>query len=120
MSTSGIAIRAFQAGRLALGLAIIGGGGMTWAADSTSTAKRIGGPEPSRNEWTPAAPTNPRANRAISPQGGQGRAPTSARAYFGLTPRERLQVQAFLKSLAASADVPAYSRHGAFLRPDPL
>lgn len=41
----------------------------------------------------------PTLERAIALHGGQGERP--ARAYFDLTPRERLQVQAFLKSLAA-------------------
>jgi CxxC motif-containing protein (DUF1111 family) len=41
----------------------------------------------------------PTLDRAIALHGGQGT--RSAKAYFALTPRERLQVQAFLKSLAA-------------------
>ncbi len=50
----------------------------------------------------------PTLERAIVHHGGQGE--RSAKAYFALTPRERLQVQAFLKSLAAPVDGPSYAR----------
>ena len=45
---------------------------------------------------------------AIALHGGQGE--RSAKAYFTLTPRERLQVQTFLKSLTAPAAKPALAR----------
>ncbi len=50
----------------------------------------------------------PTLERAIVHHGGQGE--RSAKAYFALTPRERMQVQAFLKSLAAPAEGPGYAR----------
>ena len=50
----------------------------------------------------------PTLERAIVHHGGQGE--RSAKAYFALTPRERLQVQAFLKSLAAPVEGPSYAR----------
>jgi CxxC motif-containing protein (DUF1111 family) len=50
----------------------------------------------------------PTLERAIVHHGGQGE--RSAKAYFALTPRERMQVQAFLKSLAAPVEGPSYAR----------
>jgi CxxC motif-containing protein (DUF1111 family) len=50
----------------------------------------------------------PTLERAIVHHGGQGE--RSAKAYFALNPRERMQVQAFLKSLAAPAEGPSYAR----------
>ena len=47
----------------------------------------------------------PTLERAIALHGGQGE--RSAQAYFGLTPRERLQVESFLKSLTAPESTPA-------------
>jgi CxxC motif-containing protein (DUF1111 family) len=49
----------------------------------------------------------PTLERAIALHDGQ--AERSARAYFSLTPRERLQVQSFLKSLAAPETSPSYA-----------
>ena len=45
--------------------------------------------------------------RAIAAHGGQGE--RSAKAYFGLNSRERMQLQAFLKSLAAPDEAKGYA-----------
>jgi CxxC motif-containing protein (DUF1111 family) len=84
-----------------------------------SKAKTATGPA-SRQEWrTPplwgvrdSSPylhdgRAPTLDRAIALHGGQGE--KSAKAYFSLTPRERLQLQSFLKSLAAPEPAPSYA-----------
>ncbi len=86
---------------------------------ATSKAKPTTGPA-TRQEWrTPplwgvrdSSPylhdgRAPTLERAIALHGGQGE--KSARAYFSLTPRERLQVQSFLKSLAAPEAPASYA-----------
>jgi CxxC motif-containing protein (DUF1111 family) len=86
---------------------------------STSKAKAPTGPA-TRQEWrTPplwgvrdSSPymhdgRAPTLDRAIALHGGQ--AERSAKAYFSLSPRERLQVQAFLKSLAAPEEPRGYA-----------
>jgi CxxC motif-containing protein (DUF1111 family) len=87
---------------------------------SLSSAKTPKGPA-TRQEWrTPplwgvrdSSPylhdgRAPTLDRAIALHGGQGE--RSAKAYFALTPRERLQVQAFLKSLAAPEEPAKFAR----------